>query len=114
MIRDYVARILEINVYFLYYPEPIPGILETQISDRDIKDPVEFGLTNHWKRSMLYENFNVVEHSLTKLVAFYERLHITYPHGSPTGQKRVTDVIYDKSENKNRQNKRKADKSDKV
>ena len=47
LIQEFVARILEINTYFLYYQEPIPGISETKILDRDIKDLVDFGLPNH-------------------------------------------------------------------
>ena len=36
------------------------------------------------------------------------------PHGTPTGQKWVTNVTYSKSENKNGQTKSKANDSDKV
>ena len=112
MIREYVARILEINAYFPYYPDLIPGIPETKISDRGIKDLMELGLPNHWKRSMLHQQFMFIEHSLSKLVAFCERLHMTDPHGTPVGQKRVKDVTYGESENKTGQTKRKADDSD--
>ena len=113
-IWEYVASILEINAYFPFYPELIPGIPETKISDRDIKDLVEVGLPNHWKRAMLHQNIMFIEHSLTKMVAFCERLHMTDPNGTPVGQKRVTDATYGKSKKKTGQTKAKADDYDNV
>ena len=95
-IREFVARILEINSYFPDFPEPSPGVKEAKINDRDIKDLVEFGLPDHWKRAMLHQNFMFIEHSLTDMVSFCERLQMTDPHGI-SGQKRVKDVTYSES-----------------
>ena len=113
LIREYVARILGINAYFPDYLEPIPGIKETKINDRDNKDLAEFGLPAHWKRAMLHQNFMFIEHSLSDMVSFCERLQMTDPHGTP-GQKKAKNVTYIESVQKVGQTKRKADNSDNV
>ena len=54
-----------------------------------------------------------IEHSLTEIVSFCERLQMTDPHGTP-GQKRVKNVTYGEPKKKTGQTKRKDDDSDNV
>ena len=84
-IREYVARVKEMNEYFPLYPRISPTKKEKKIRNHDLKDIIEFGLPGHWKRAMLHQNFNFDRNNLSKLVEFCERLNITDPHTVSTG-----------------------------
>lgn len=72
--REYVARIVEINEYLPQFPPVRPGEDVETLPDDEIADLLEFGCPNSWQKHMLMQNFDPLLHSVNELVEFCERM----------------------------------------
>jgi hypothetical protein len=69
--REYVARVIEINEMLAEFP---PGFNPTQlIQDDEMKDLLEFSVPWQWRIEMTKQAFRPIEHDLPDIVEFCER-----------------------------------------
>jgi len=73
-IREYVARVIEINDLLAKFPPAIPGQSATKLPDDEILDLLEFGLPNTWQRNMVLQDFDPLAGDTAAFVAFCERM----------------------------------------
>jgi hypothetical protein len=73
--REFVARINEINAYMEEFP---PGFKKSQtIDDSEMKDLLEFAIPISWRVKMAEHAFRPIEHTVPEIVEFCERLEFT-------------------------------------
>ena len=73
--REYVARLTEINGYLPLFPPVKEGEAHpTALPQDEIVDLLEYGVPNSWQRSMILQDFNPLQHTVTEFVQFCERL----------------------------------------
>jgi hypothetical protein len=76
-IREYVARVREINLWFNAYPvneeDEVPP---TRLDDDELLDILEFGIPNSWKKEMVKQGFDITTKTIQEFVEFCERLEI--------------------------------------
>jgi hypothetical protein len=69
--REYVARVIEINEMLTEFP---PGFNAVQvIQDDEMKDLLEFSVPWQWRIEMTKQAFRPIEHDLADIVEFCER-----------------------------------------
>jgi hypothetical protein len=76
-IREFVARVREINSWFSTYPVLDGEVNMPQgLNEDEILDLLENGIPNSWKKEMLKQGFDITEKSIQEFVEFCERLEI--------------------------------------
>jgi hypothetical protein len=76
-IREYVARVREINSWFPAYPvNDGDEVLPTRLDDDKLLDLLEFGTPNSWKKEMVKQGFAFTTKTIQEFVEFCERLEI--------------------------------------
>jgi hypothetical protein len=76
-IREYVARVREINAWFPTYPI-INGDVNQAVglNEDELLDLLENGIPSSWRKEMLKQGFDITEKSIQEFVEFCERLEI--------------------------------------
>lgn len=69
-IRDFVARLVEMNNWLPKFP----GADIEKLPDDELAELLEFGVPNSWQKAMVLQNFNPTIHPLADFVEFCERL----------------------------------------
>lgn len=82
-IREYTARVVELNAYLPRFPEPRAGVAATALEDDELLDVLEFGCPNSWQRQMLLQDFDPVGHTVQEFVRFCERVEATEDKPEP-------------------------------
>ena len=73
--REFVTRINEMNAMMVEFP---PKFDRTQqISADEMKDLLEFAIPISWRVEMIKQAFRLIEHDISKIVEFCERLEFT-------------------------------------
>ena len=73
--REFVARVNEINAYLEDFP---PAFNRQQIiADSEMKDLLEFAIPTIWRVKMAEHAFRPIEHDIIEIVEFCERLEFT-------------------------------------
>ena len=73
-VRDYVARVIEINDYLEEFPPATLGGDATKLPDDELLDLLEFGIPIKWQRQMQVQNFEPQAGTLREFQDFCERL----------------------------------------
>lgn len=73
-IREYLARVNEINSYLPMFPGGNEG---SKLPDDELCDILEFGIPSTWQKQMTLQAFDPLEHSPLETVEFCERLETT-------------------------------------
>ena len=97
-VRDYIARVIEINDYLIEFPPTVVGGDSTKLPDDELLDLLEFGIPIKWQRQMQVQNFEPTAGTLREFQDFCERLESAldeYPNGEkdetskkPSGQEK--------------------------
>jgi len=88
-IREYVARVVEINDMLELFPPSKEGETATKLPSDEILDLLEFGLPNTWQKNMVLQDFDPLAGDTNDFVAFCERMEQfeSTDGGSTTGSK---------------------------
>jgi hypothetical protein len=73
-IREYVARVNEINSYLKEFP---PFKQDQMLEEDEILDILEFGVPASWQKLMIQHGFNPTDHSIQEFVEMCERMEWT-------------------------------------
>ena len=75
-VREYIARVIEINNYLEEFPPVTIGGNATKLPDDELLDLLEFGIPIKWQRQMQVQNFEPTAGTLREFQDFCERLEI--------------------------------------
>jgi hypothetical protein len=76
-IREFVARVHEINAWFTTYPVTDGDVnLPQGLTEDELLDLLENGIPSTWKKEMLKQGFDITEKSIQEFIEFCERLEI--------------------------------------
>ena len=90
-IRDYAARLSEINNYLPSFPENANGEKPEVLPEDEMVDLMEFGVPNSWQRYMALQDFEPLDGTVDTFVKFCERIeHVEVQDGTnvPKDKKR--------------------------
>jgi hypothetical protein len=73
-IREYVARVNEINSYLKEFP---PFKQDQMLEEDEILDILEFGVPASWQKLMVQHGFNPTDHSTQEFIEMCERMEWT-------------------------------------
>lgn len=73
-IREYVARVVEINDMLEIFPPSVAGTAAIKLPEDEILDLLEFGLPNTWQKNMVLQDFDPLASNIAAFVAFCERM----------------------------------------
>lgn len=78
-VREFMARLLELNEYFKFFP-PTEGNEEPKkLSQEEIMDIAEYAMPNNWQKAMMMHGFDPIAHSPDEFVEFCERIEFAEP-----------------------------------
>ena len=63
-IKQYVARVVEINEYLPRFPPKVIGGNSEKLPDKKLLELLEFGIPLKWCNQLHLRNFNVQEHTI--------------------------------------------------
>ena len=88
-IREWVARVVELNDQIPNYPHPEGEGPSEKLDDDELMDILEFGVPNSWQKQMILHDFDPVQKSTTEFIQFCERIEKTEdkPMGSKSSEK---------------------------
>jgi len=119
-IRQYRARVEEIRTYLKSFPG---YTIAHEMSDDDIKDLLEHGIPNAWKKEMTRQGFDPIENTTTQFVEFCERMEVTESinstkfgtrsNASPSDGKHQGAISHAKSSERGTKSKRKKRQNEK-
>jgi hypothetical protein len=72
--RDFMARVEELNHDLRYFPTFVPG---ARLLEDELLDIYENGVPNTWQKQFLLQGFDPIEHSKSEFLEFCERLEAT-------------------------------------
>jgi hypothetical protein len=75
--REFVARINEINAYLDEYPPAFDK--QQMITESEMKDLLEFSIPIIWRVKMAKHVFRPIDHNIADIVEFCERIEFTEP-----------------------------------
>ena len=75
--REFVARINEINAYLDEYPPAFDK--QQMITESEMKDLLEFAIPIIWRVKMAEHAFRPIDHDIVDIVEFCERIEFTEP-----------------------------------
>ena len=73
-VREYIARVIEINDYLEEFPPTTVGGDATKLPEDELLDLLEFGIPIKWQRQMQVQNFVPTAGTLREFQDFCERL----------------------------------------
>ena len=74
--REYVSHMCEINEMLVHFPT---ADQESKLPNNEMLDLLEFGMPSLWQKAMILQDVDPLDHTLTELVNFCERLEVTGP-----------------------------------
>jgi hypothetical protein len=88
-IRDFIARLVEMNNYLPQFPpQQLGGAVGVILDDEELKEVGEFSIPASWQKGMVQHGFDPADHSLNELIEFCERFEYTEDHDlASVGQK---------------------------
>ena len=88
---DFVARVKEINEYFLHYPMLRDGtLLPTKLEDDELLDILEFGSPPSWQAEFLLQGYDPTEGTISDFVKFCRTLETVEEHNKSSTEVRST------------------------
>jgi hypothetical protein len=72
--REYMARVEELNHDLRYFPTYAPG---TRLHEDELLDIYEYGVPANWQKRFLLQGFDPLEHTKQEFLEFWERLEAT-------------------------------------
>ena len=69
---SFTTRLIQLNMYLLYFPPDRPGQLVTSLSDDDIKEILYHAIPNTWKKKMVKQGCNHLDVSIHSMSEFFE------------------------------------------
>lgn len=72
-IREYVARVVELNSYLVFFPDPTENTPATSLPDDELLDILEWGIPNSWQKQLIIQNLDPLEMSIKEFIDFGER-----------------------------------------
>jgi hypothetical protein len=77
-IRDFIARLVEMNNYLPQFPPQQLGVAVGVILDNEaLKEVGEFSIPASWQKGMVQHGFDPADHTLNELIEFCERFEYT-------------------------------------
>ena len=92
-IREHVARVVEINKLLPEFPPIREDDESTSLPDDELLDLLEFGIPNSWQKTMMVQDFDPVDHTISEFIRFCERLENTEDKPSTQPIKRKEHTI---------------------
>jgi hypothetical protein len=88
-IRDFVARLVEMNNYLPQFPpQQLGGAVGVVLDDEELKEVGEFSIPASWQKGMVQHGFDPADHTLNELIEFCEHFEYTEDHDpASVGQK---------------------------
>jgi hypothetical protein len=88
-IRDFIARLIEMNNYLPQFPpQQLGGPVGVILDVEELKEVGEFSIPASWQKGMVQHGFDPADHSLNELFEFCERFEYTEDHDlASVGQK---------------------------
>ena len=84
--RDFVARLVEINNYLPQFPpQQLGGAAGVVLDDEELKEVGEFSIPASWQKGMVQHGFDPADHTLNELIEFCERFEYTEDHELTSG-----------------------------
>jgi hypothetical protein len=88
-IRDFIARLVEMNNYLPQFPpQQLSRAVGVILDDEELKEVGEFSIPASWQKGMVQHGFDPADHSLNELIEFCEQFEYTEDHDpASVGQK---------------------------
>jgi hypothetical protein len=88
-IRDFIARLVEMNNYLPQFPsQQLGGAVGVVLDDKELKEVGEFSIPASWQKGMVQHGFGPADHTLNELIEFCKRFEYTEDHDpASVGQK---------------------------
>ena len=71
-IKAYVERVIEINEYLTFFPDPSSTLISTKLPDDELLDLLEFSIPRAWQKQMVLQGFDPIEGTTEEFVRFCE------------------------------------------
>ena len=67
-----MTRLIQLNIYLLYFPPDCPGQLVTSLHDDDFKEILYYAMLNTWETKMVEQGYNYLDGQIHSMVEFFE------------------------------------------
>ena len=87
--REFVSRVCEINKLLTKFHVADD---ESKLHRDELLDLMEFGMPSSWKKAMILQDFDSMNHTIAEFIGFCDRLELTFSfnHDQPIPKKRKT------------------------
>ena len=71
-VRSFTTRLIQLNMYLLYFPPDLSGQLVTSLPDDDLKEILYHAMPNTWEKKMVGQGYNYLDGPIHSMEVFFE------------------------------------------